>query len=116
MTDEQQEVRLAENEVIFRDANEQIEGRADELDFSAPVPFLCECGDRGCHEIVRLTREEYAEIRTNPRHFVIVPEHVDVAILAGKVVAPGDKHVIVEKTGLAGEIAEDRKPVSGERG
>jgi hypothetical protein len=64
------------NEVTFRDANEQIAERRAELDsFAGPTPFLCECEDEACTEIVRLSDEDYRRIRADPLAFVIVPGH-----------------------------------------
>jgi hypothetical protein len=104
-TDER-DARLAENEAIFRDANEAIERRAAELDFSAVVPFLCECGDRACRELIRLEREDYARVRTRPTWFLILPEHEEIATTSGRVLERLDGYLIVEKTGVAGAVAE----------
>jgi hypothetical protein len=67
------------------------------------VPFLCECGDPDCRELVRLTAEEYAAGRITPRHFLLARGH---SFAMGLIVAEHDAYVVVEKTGAAGEIAE----------
>jgi hypothetical protein len=108
MTTSERDARLAENEAIFREANEAIERRADELDFSALVPFLCECGDRGCRELVRLERSAYAHVRSRPAWFLILPEHEEIATASGVVVERLDGYLIVEKVGVAGAVAEAR--------
>ena len=72
------DVRIAENESRFRTANEAIEDRAAELAFhleSDFVPFICECGDPRCTELIRLTLDEYEEVRANPRWFACMPGH-----------------------------------------
>jgi hypothetical protein len=64
------------NERLFREANERIAERRDELDVvDAPTPFLCECEDEACTAIVRLGAEDYRRIREQPYTFVIVPGH-----------------------------------------
>lgn len=109
--DDQSQRRLAENEATFRDANERIEARAEELDFEKPVPFLCECGDPACHEIVRLSFDEYSEVRRDPTRFFVAAGHEAVAQAAGRVLERRDGYALVEKTGPAAEVAEQRRPL-----
>jgi hypothetical protein len=40
-------------ERIFRDANKSIGAVAEELAVNAQVPFLCECDDPACRQILR---------------------------------------------------------------
>jgi hypothetical protein len=77
MVDER-EARVAENQVTFRRANEEIEGVAADLDESLTlrlIPFLCECADRGCTRAIRLTPSEYEAVRASPRRFAVSPGH-----------------------------------------
>jgi hypothetical protein len=99
---------MAENEATFRDANERIHARARELEFPQPVPFLCECGERDCHEIVSLSLDAYAEVRNRPTQFLVSPGHEDFEEPSGRVVAEHDGHLVVEKFGVAGEVAARR--------
>ena len=106
---EPMKVRIAENEVMFRAANERIESEAHSADmFFTPVPFLCECPDVSCTETVRLTLEEYEEIREGPVRFLCVPGHEALAVQASAaVVVEIRPHVVIaDKIGIAGEIAE----------
>jgi hypothetical protein len=108
-TDVMTQQRVAENEVIFRDANERIDAAGEKLAIRGPVPFICECGDRTCTQIVRLMPDAYANIREDPRRFFTVPGHESIAVdtNAGVVVARENGYVIVEKIGAAAEIAEE---------
>jgi hypothetical protein len=99
------EERIARNNATFRDANEHISAAAGIYGIDSPVPFICECADARCSEIVRLTLEEYEEIRAHPRHFLQVPGHQDAAG-AAQIVARRDGYVIVETLGRVGDIAE----------
>src|SRR4051794_31964102 len=48
--------QVAENETRFRAANERIEDAALRLDDSQQhYPFVCECGRKGCVELLSLT-------------------------------------------------------------
>jgi hypothetical protein len=113
MAQDGREAKMAENEAIFRDANERIESRAAELDFEASVPFLCECADPACRELIRLSREEYADVRAAPDRFAVVPAHLDVVREGGGIVLEErEGYAVVAKTGIGAEIAEERDPRS----
>ncbi len=110
------EERIALNQATFREANERINAAAGVYDVDIPVPFICECADPTCAEIVRLALSEYEEVRADPRHFLNVPGHQAAAQGAAAVVAERDGYVIAEKIGHAGEIAEslDQRNVENE--
>jgi hypothetical protein len=102
--------RIAENQATFRDANERIESTADQMSLAGRVPFICECSDPTCIEIVRLNLDEYEDVRQHPRRFVTVPGHAEAAVQAGAASVakrlPG--YTLVDKINVAGEIAEQR--------
>jgi hypothetical protein len=104
------EAWMAENEATFRDANEQIMKRAREYEFSDPVPFLCECGEPSCREILRLTLEEYEDVRSAGTRFFLVPGHEAVVDPSATIVNRTEDYVVIEKAGTAGEVAERRDP------
>lgn len=100
------EERIALNQATFREANERINAAAGVYAVDIPVPFICECADPTCAEIVLLALSQYEEIRADSRHFLNVPGHQAAAQGAAAVVAEREGYVIAEKTGHAGEIAE----------
>jgi hypothetical protein len=104
------EARMAENEATFRDANEQIQRRARPLDFDERIPFLCECGEPTCQEIIRLTLDEYEGARAESTTFFVVPGHEKAAAPSADVVERSDNYLVIDKDGVAGEIAERRDP------
>jgi|1186.fasta_scaffold154180_3 hypothetical protein len=108
-TEDLTQERIAINQSRFREANERIELAADKMQLVGPVPFICECANRACAEIVRLSIEGYEEVRDNPRLFFTAPGHEQLALNAGAgvVVGEGDGYVLVEKVGVAGQVAED---------
>src|SRR4051812_31156712 len=97
--------RIARNDAIFRKANEGISAAAGQ-DREEPVPFICECADPACRDIVLMTLLEYSTIRSNPRLFLNVPGHEAAAQGWGQVVEERDNYVVVEKVGIAGEVVE----------
>lgn len=103
-------IRIAENQSAFRAANERIEASAERAGILVAVPFICECPRRRCTEIVRMTLDEYEDVRANPVRFFTVPGHQDVAEAAGaaRLVEGRDGYVVVDKVGVAGEVARER--------
>lgn len=104
------EKRLAQNEALFRSVNERIReavarfGDDDEHSYG----FLCECSDPACAERVELSVSAYEAIRRDGRRFVLADGHERTEI--EQVVAADDDHVVVEKVGVAGEVAEALDP------
>jgi hypothetical protein len=102
--------RAAENESTFRDLNEKLERRADELELGdGQTPYLCECDDERCTRVVRLTRDQYEQVRAHPRTFVLMAGH---QAADDRIVRGGPDHVIVEKTGPKAALVEQRDPRS----
>jgi hypothetical protein len=86
------------NELLFRDANEKIAERRDELNaVEGLTPFLCECEEEGCTAIVQLTVGDYRRIRGDTATFVIVPGH---ETLGEETDLRGDGWVCVSKAGM----------------
>jgi hypothetical protein len=106
--------RVARNDAIFREANEGIQEAASKYDLLEQVPFICECADGDCRELIVLSMDEYEEIRGNPRHFLNAPGHVRAAQGAAEVVNDRGRYTIVEKKGYAGELVEELDPRGGD--
>lgn len=112
MTSRETLERIAENQSRFREANERIEQTAESMHLVGPIPFVCECPDPACTALVRLTLADYEAIRANDRRFFVLPGHEEAAVSAGAGVVAGEsengQYVVVDKVGLAGEIAAER--------
>jgi hypothetical protein len=90
--------RIRTNNRRFREANETIRGRAEELGADMQrLPFLCECPDEDCVEILRLTRVEYAAVREHGDRFLTAVGHEEAELPIGQVVARHNGYVVVEK-------------------
>lgn len=98
---------IAEQQIEFRAQNERIFASADSLPILGPIPFVCECADRACTEIVRLTDEEYDTISQHPRRFFNVSGHEAKAVDAGaeEIVSVIGDLTVVAKIGVAGDMA-----------
>ena len=102
--------RVGRNEATFRRANEAIETAAARSELEELLPILCECSDPACTEIVRLSTQEYEEVRAEPRWFVNAVGHEVNAGPWGEVVAVREGYRIVAKRGEAGEVADRLDP------
>jgi hypothetical protein len=101
--------QAAKNEAAFRKVNERIEEKADELELGErPTPFLCECEDETCTQVVLLRRTEYEEVRAHPRRFVVSPGHQEEA---DELIRDGE-FTVIEKHGKEGELVEQQDPRS----
>jgi hypothetical protein len=105
--------RVARNDALFREANEGIQKAASTYDVLDQIPFICECADEECRELLTLSIDEYEEIRGDPRHFLNAVGHESAAQGAVEVVSDRGRYLIVEKRGYAGEIVEELDPRSG---
>jgi hypothetical protein len=98
----------AKNESTFREANEKLEDRVVELALTEErTPYLCECDDPRCTEILRLTIPEYEAVRSNPRQFVVISDHDS---LPDRVVQKHEGFTVIEKTGEEGRLVEKNDP------
>jgi hypothetical protein len=102
--------RLGANEAVFRQVNEGIERGQWPGEEDAPVGFRCECAQLGCNEIVELSVHEYESVRTNPRHFIVLPGHERPDEEVVIETRPG--YLVVEKLDQAGAMAEETDPRS----
>ncbi len=90
------EDQAARNESVFREANDRIaERRAELTAVEGKTPFLCECDDVACVDILRLSLEEYLRVRSQPTRFVVAEGHPTT----GATVFAGRGWTCVEKTG-----------------
>jgi hypothetical protein len=103
--------RATQNELRFREANEEIEERRVELGVDGVrVPYLCECEDPACRELVRLSAAEYRSARLSERHFLLADGH---PFRSGEIVGDHDGYVVVEKGGEAGSVIEREESARG---
>lgn len=105
------EVRAAENESTFRAINERMRG-ADALHErrTALREIVCECPQLDCTELVLLTADEYELVRSEGERFVVAPSKDHVLADVERVVATRERFWVVEKVGMAGEIAQELDP------
>jgi hypothetical protein len=107
------EHRQAENEAIFRGANERLEQYAAanvNNGLGRVLPFLCECDRTDCTKVVLVTRREYERVRADSRRSVLVRGHENPE--TERVVEATDRYVVTEKFGVAAEVYGELDPRS----
>lgn len=102
--------RVARNEATFRAANERIREAAEEHEVDEAVPFICECADPACTTILRLSNDEYEEVRSVPTYFLNAHGHHRASGPVARVVETRGGYEITEKLDRAGEVAEELDP------
>jgi len=96
--------RIARNQATFRDANQRIVAAAGEIGVDPrAVPFICECAEASCTDVLLIELEDYAAVRRNPRRFIHAPGHLDDV---SEVVEQHSTYVVAEKQAHAGDVAE----------
>lgn len=71
------ERRLAENEVIFKQINEDVGDFLHDIGVQHVVaaPFYCECSNIHCTQRIELSGAEYKSIHRNPKRFIVINGH-----------------------------------------
>jgi hypothetical protein len=102
--------RIGLNEAVFREFNERLEevGRGFDLRM---LDLVCECGDAECTERIRMSVEEYEQLRTDPRQFAVVPSH-EAPDIEDVVERKGDYDVVYKRAGGPAELARETDPRS----
>lgn len=121
--------RLLENEVFFRQMNEQMQVRMQQgfdklnnvaretgnphvygVDDDMPFSFYCECSDEKCLERVPVSPKTYHKIHKDERSFVVVPGHEVVSV--ERVIAKELGYSVVRKYEVPPALATRLHPTS----
>jgi hypothetical protein len=103
------EERLARNEVLFREVNEQILVAAAGHGVDEHLyEFFCECSNLDCDLKLSLTVSQYEEIRSHSDRFFVAPGHLLPEI--EHIVSRHDGFDVVTKEGEAARLADELDP------
>jgi hypothetical protein len=104
-------LRLAQNEGIMRQVNERIGEIAEGLGGGDHrYDFLCECSRLDCVQRISMTLPEYEYLRAEGERFAVIAGHEEHEV--ERVAEKLDDYWIVEKVGVAGEVAREEDPRS----
>lgn len=91
--------RAAKNEELFREVNSNIAQLEARFGRERTLELICECERALCHDGLEIRPDAYAEARSNPLRFFVLPGHEDPEI--EKVVLRTPSYLVVEKVGEA---------------
>jgi hypothetical protein len=103
--------RVARNEATSREINERIEdAQKPSQGGNDHIRMVCECGlDVDCDRVIAITLDEYEQVRSDPRQFVVVREHVTEDV--ERVVQETDRFVLVAKReGTPAAVSKEEDP------
>ena len=99
--------RAGRNQAVYREVNERIAEMKEAL---LSDEWICECANEECFEKIELTHEEYEAVRTDGTRFIVKADEAHVVPEAEAVVERQERYWVVEKSGVAGAIAEREDP------
>jgi hypothetical protein len=91
--------RAAKNEELFREVNSNIARLEEGFGHKGTLELFCECERMVCHHTLEIDPAAYAEARSDPLRFFVVPGHEDPQI--EQVVLRKPTYLVVEKLGEA---------------
>lgn len=103
------ERQLAENEVRFRALNERLRDASGTWDAGeGRLELVCECGDEDCALAIRMSPQQYEQVRSDEAQFAVARGHERPEV--EDVVAEHEGWAAVRKRGEAAEIAAETNP------
>lgn len=108
------EQRIAQNESIFRAANERIadwEERGGREAEDGQL-YLCECADGACTRKISLSDSDYERVRSDPAQFFVLPGH-EVADVEVVVETHPDWVLVRKDDPEARKVVEETNPRQG---
>jgi hypothetical protein len=108
--------RAARNQSLYREVNERVEAINQAFDSILPLgDWICECANEECSERLSLTHEEYEALRADATRFAVLPDDAHVFAEVEDVVERHERYWVVEKLGVAAELAAKFDPRARKR-
>ena len=105
MPSSRREVEAATSESLFREVNEHLQATAG-TEPGAVGGFVCECSDVSCAAVLTIPLDVYDRVRRHGAWFFVAADDAHVDGSLERVVEREPGYWVVEKTGLAGDVAE----------
>jgi hypothetical protein len=102
---EERERRAAQNQLLFREVNEQIVNLTERFQAQlSDLDLVCECADPSCTGAIRLGLDDFGRIDRVQNAFLVLRGHEDDRV--EDVVDQRDGYVVVRKRNLAARVVE----------
>ena len=105
---DERERRLAQNEALFREVNERVEGVGRDFRSDSPYEFFCECANPDCTFRISLPPSVYESVRADSTQFMVLPDHYTPEV--EDLVAEEETYWLVRKTGEAADYVTQLDP------
>jgi hypothetical protein len=106
MENAEQELRAAQNQMMFRSVNDQIKEAGEKLgDSTEELDFACECADDMCMEKIRLSSHQFLGIESEANRFIVLRGHELPEV--EDVIAERVGFLIVSKRGAGAEFVQE---------
>jgi hypothetical protein len=105
------EERIANNEAMFRFANERMADWDEHKAGEHIEKCFCECVDLECREMIALRKADYEAVRSNSRYFLVASGHVVPDVET--VIASHDGWEVIEKCPEVTETVQRTDPRVG---
>jgi hypothetical protein len=99
---------MAENEALFRAANERMADWEEIHADDATELYFCECADSACREKVKLRKADYEGVRANSLRFFIVPGHEIPEV--ERVIQRNEGWSVIEKDPDVAPVVDEHNP------
>jgi hypothetical protein len=104
----EREERIAQNEALFRIANERMAEWNERERGEALESYFCECASPECTAKVQVSVADYERVRSVPAHFILCPGHEIPDVET--VVEEHDGWTVIEKDPNVRDIYEGTDP------
>jgi hypothetical protein len=98
--------------VVGREINERIGAVTPFVSKRRKLSLVCECGDADCEAVVEVTPQQYQEVRTNLKTFLVAPGHLSPE--SDRVLKSGRQWMLVEKVVHYGQFETRAAPTIAE--
>jgi hypothetical protein len=105
----EREIRIAANEALFREVNEQREELNSDGARQERFEVICECGSGSCSERISVRINDYELVRSHSAWFIVKPGH-EIEDVEYVVQWHEAFNVVEKKAGRAAELAREADP------
>jgi hypothetical protein len=103
-------MRIGENEALFRQVNERIEGLNESFaGVTGTFQIVCECADERCVNQIPIAPDAYERVRADPTLFIVAPGHESPEV-EGVLDRQIAYHVVRKQSDLPAQVAKRTDP------
>ena len=105
----ERKIRIAANEALFREVNEQREELNSDRARQGRFEVVCECGAGSCSEPISIRINDYELVRSHSTWFIVKPGH-EIEDVEDVVQWHDTFNVVEKRAGRAAELVREADP------